>query len=66
MLLSVEMMLRYSFEMHAAADELAVAIEGVLADGWRTRDIADADTPAESIVGTIAMGELVVERLAAS
>ena len=27
MLLSVELMLRYSFEMHAAADELAAAIE---------------------------------------
>ena len=66
MLLSVEMMLRYSFEMHAAADELSAAIEGVLADGWRTRDIADADTPSERTVGTTAMGDLVVERLAAS
>jgi 3-isopropylmalate dehydrogenase len=63
MLLSVEMMLRYSFEMHEAADELAAAIEGVLADGWRTGDIASADTPAEKIVGTVAMGDHVVERL---
>ena len=65
MLLSVELMLRYSFEMHAAADELAAAIEAVLAEGWRTRDIAVADTPADRIVGTAAMGDLVVRALSA-
>jgi len=64
MLLSVELMLRYSFEMHAAADELAAAIEGVLAGGWRTRDIADAATPADRTIGTVAMGDLVVATLA--
>ena len=63
MLLSVELMLRYSFEMHAAADELAAAIERVLADGWRTRDIAGTDTPAEKLVGTVAMGDLVLRAL---
>jgi len=63
MLLSVELMLRYSFEMHAAADDLAAAIESVLTDGWRTRDIAAADTPAEKTVGTAAMGDLVAARL---
>jgi 3-isopropylmalate dehydrogenase len=65
MLLSVELMLRYSFSMHEAADELAAVIEGVLADGWRTRDIASADTPTERIVGTTAMGDLVASRLSA-
>lgn len=64
MLLSVELMLRYSFAMHEAADSLASAIEGVLMEGWRTRDIADAQTPADRIVGTAAMGELVAERIA--
>jgi len=63
MLLSVELMLRYSFSMHEAADALAAAIEGVLADGWRTRDIADASTLPQKMVGTSAMGDLVVERL---
>jgi len=63
MLLSVELMLRYSFSMHEAADSLAAAIEGVLADGWRTRDIADGATLPEHVVGTSAMGELVAERL---
>ncbi len=65
MLLSVELMLRYSLDMHEAADELAAAIEGVLAEGWRTKDIADAETPAERIIGTAAMGDLVAGRLGA-
>jgi 3-isopropylmalate dehydrogenase len=60
MLLSVEMMLRYSFSMHAAADRLAAAIASVLDEGWATRDIA-SDT--STIVGTEQMGDLVVERL---
>jgi 3-isopropylmalate dehydrogenase len=64
MLLSVELMLRHSFAMHDAADELAAAIEGVLDDGWRTRDIARAETPEDRIVGTSAMGDLVVARMA--
>ncbi len=65
MLLSVELMLRYSFEMHDAADVLAAAIEAVLTEGWRTRDIADDSTPADRIVGTAAMGDLLAERLQA-
>jgi 3-isopropylmalate dehydrogenase len=64
MLLSVEMMLRYSFSMYAAAEELAQAIEAVLAEGWRTRDIASADTPADRLVGTAEMGDLVVAAFA--
>lgn len=63
MLLSVELMLRYSFEMHEAADKLAAAIERVLAEGWRTKDIADSSTLPQKMVGTSAMGDLVVERL---
>ncbi len=63
MLLSVELMLRHSFAMHDAADALSSAIEGVLAEGWRTRDIADEETPAERVVDTAAMGDLVAGRL---
>ncbi len=66
MLLSVELMLRHSFPMHAAAHELAGAIEGVLADGWRTKDIAGAETPEERVVGTAAMGDRVLEKLAST
>ncbi|MBS3956102.1 MAG: 3-isopropylmalate dehydrogenase [Clostridiales bacterium] len=63
MLLSVELMLRHSFAMHGAADALALAIEETLAEGWRTRDIADAATPAKRVVGTAEMGSLVADRL---
>jgi len=63
MLLSVELMLRYSFDLHGAADELAAAIAGVLDNGWRTGDIASAETPADRRVGTAAMGDLVVARM---
>ena len=65
MLLSVEMMLRYSFAAHEAADALFAAIERVLDEGWRTRDIADANTLPQRTVGTTAMGDLVIEELVA-
>jgi len=64
MLLSVELMLRHSFEMHVAADELAAAIAGVLSDGLRTRDICSENTPESKVVSTGAMGDAVVKRFA--
>lgn len=62
-ILSVEMMLRYSFDMHEAADDINAAIEAVLDEGWRTGDIANADTDPDNIVGTEKMGDLVVAKL---
>lgn len=62
-ILSVEMMLRYSFNMGEAADVVRAAVTAVLDEGWRTRDIADASTPADRILGTAAMGDAVVARL---
>lgn len=62
-ILSVEMMLRYSFDMNEAADDVRRAVTEVLDEGWRTGDIKNADTPADRIVGTVRMGDLVVERL---
>lgn len=60
-ILSVELMLRYSFHMDEAADRVAKAVEDVLDAGWRTGDIADAATPAERRLGTSAMGDKIVE-----
>ena len=40
-ILSVGMMLRYSFNMGQAADDIERAITEVLDEGWRTGDIAD-------------------------
>ena len=62
-ILSVEMMLRYSFDMQEGADDIRRAVTRVLDEGWRTGDIADADTPVDKVVGTAAMGDLVVEHL---
>ncbi len=62
-ILSCEMMLRYSFDMQDAADDVRRAVTEVLDAGWRTGDIACADTPADKVVGTARMGDLVVERL---
>ena len=61
--LSVELMLRYSFGMDKAADELAAAVTCVLDEGWRTADLADDTTPAECVLGTAAMGDKIVEAL---
>jgi 3-isopropylmalate dehydrogenase len=63
MLLSVELMFRHSLAMHDAADRLAAAIAAVLDEGFRTRDIAEPATPADMLVGTVEMGDLVVEHL---
>ena len=44
-ILSVEMMLRYSFGMNEAADDIRRAVTEVLDEGWRTGDLKDAATP---------------------
>lgn len=62
-ILSVEMMLRYSFNLGEAADAVRAAVTAVLDEGWRTRDIADASTPAGCILGTAAMGDEVAKRI---
>lgn len=62
-ILSVEMMLRYSFGMTEAADDVKRAVAEVLDEGWRTGDIKAPDTPADKVVGTVMMGDLVVERI---
>ncbi len=59
--LSVELMLRYSFGMDEAADRLAAAIKKLLDDGWRAADIAGSSTPDDHILGTQAMGDKIVE-----
>ena len=62
-IMSVEMMLRHSFDMGGAADAIHAAIETTLDEGWRTADIADDATPRDYILGTAAMGDAVVEHL---
>ncbi|MFH2024919.1 MAG: isocitrate/isopropylmalate family dehydrogenase, partial [bacterium] len=59
-ILSVAMMLRYSFEMVEAAEAIEKAVEDVLNDGYRTGDIWQADGRK---VGTAEMGDRIVEKL---
>ncbi len=61
-ILSLSMMLRYSFDMAAEADLIENAVEAVLAKNIRTVDIA-ADGVAT--VGTSQMGDAVLAELAA-
>ena len=63
-ILSVAMMLTYAFDMTDEAAMIETAVERVLDEGWRTRDIADSNTPAEKIIGTADMGDKVVAALA--
>ena len=59
-ILSAAMMLRYSFDMAAEADEIEAAVNKALDDGLRT-----ADMMAEgcTLVGCAAMGDAVTARL---
>lgn len=62
--LSVAMMCRYSLDAPAAADAIETAVNQILADGYRTADIALEDAGAESrLVGTEEMGEAVLAAL---
>jgi 3-isopropylmalate dehydrogenase len=60
MILSLAMMLRYSFDMDAVADKVERAVRDTLAAGVRTADIA---TPGERVVGTQAMADAVIAAL---
>ena len=62
-ILSVGMMLTYAFGMVEEAGWIEAAVERVLNEGWRTRDIADEDTPADHVLGTAEMGNKVVAAL---
>jgi 3-isopropylmalate dehydrogenase len=59
-ILSVGMMFRYSLDLPAAADSIDRAVAQVLAEGYRTADIAGS---GDDVVGCRTMGELVIERL---
>lgn len=59
-ILSAAMMLRYSFKMEKAADDIGKAVIGVLENKKRTYDIMEAG--AEE-VGTKEMGTLIAERI---
>ena len=59
-ILSASMMLRYSFNLDAAADAVDEAVKKVLEDGYRTVDIM---SPGMKKIGTAEMGDRIVERI---
>jgi 3-isopropylmalate dehydrogenase len=59
-ILSAAMLLRWSFALHEEADEIEKAVEGVLSEGYRTRDIAKQN---ERVLGTTQMGDLIAGRV---
>ncbi|MCX8145688.1 MAG: 3-isopropylmalate dehydrogenase [Azovibrio sp.] len=60
-ILSAAMMLRYTFNMEAAAQKVEGAVKKVLAQGYRTGDIFE---PGTTKVGTRQMGDAVLAALA--
>jgi 3-isopropylmalate dehydrogenase len=62
-ILSAALLLDISFGMKAESEDIINAVDGVLKTGFRTRDIADASTPADKILGTDAMGAEVLSRI---
>ena len=60
-ILSAAMLLRYSLDLDAEADAVEAAVQKVLEDGFRTRDIMEEGLTQ---VGTREMGDLVAERIA--
>ena len=61
-ILSLAMMMRYSFDRDDLARRIEAAVRHALARGIRTRDIA---LPGEGVVGTQAMGDALLSALSA-
>ncbi|QAR33241.1 3-isopropylmalate dehydrogenase [Geovibrio thiophilus] len=61
-IMSAALMLRYSFKMDDAAADIENAIEALLAEGVRTRDIF-RDGQGLRLVNTDEMGDLIVSRI---
>ena len=59
-ILSVAMMFRYSFKLAEEAAAIENAVDAVLAEGWRTADIAE---PGVEAIGTKKMGQLIREKI---
>jgi 3-isopropylmalate dehydrogenase len=59
-IISVSMMLRYSLNQEPLADKIIAAVNVVLDQGYRTKDISAV---GDTIVGTETMGDLIVEAI---
>jgi 3-isopropylmalate dehydrogenase len=62
-ILSAALLLDISFGMKEESEAVIQAVDKVLKAGWRTRDIASAQTPPAKLLGTEAMGTEVLKGL---
>lgn len=62
-ILSAALLLDISFGMKEESETVIKAVEQTLKQGYRTRDIADASTAADKILGTEAMGNLICNQV---
>lgn len=62
-ILSAALLLDISFGLKEESERIIAVIDEVLKAGFRTRDIADADTPAHMILGTDAIGKEILDRI---
>ena len=65
-ILSTALMLDIAFGLKTESQAVIDAVDAVLKAGWRTRDIADARTEKNKILGTDDMGEVVLEAIRAA
>jgi 3-isopropylmalate dehydrogenase len=61
--LSAALLLDISFGLKEESDAIINAVDLLLKSGIRSRDIADANTPADMILGTEAIGEALLKYL---
>ncbi len=62
-ILSAALLLDISFGLKEEADTVIAAVGKTLKQGYRTRDIADADTALEKILGTDVMGNVIANQI---
>ena len=61
--LSAALLLDISFGMKAESEAVINAVDKVLKEGFRTRDIANTQTASDKVLGTEAIGEQVLKNL---
>jgi len=62
-ILSAALLLDISLGLQEESKKIIQAVEQTLAEGYRTKDIADSKTPPEYILGTTAMGQKIVDKI---
>jgi len=61
--LSAALLLDISFGLKEESDAIIAAVDKLLKDGFRTKDIADASTPAHLLLNTQAAGTELLKRI---